>query len=91
MNKLTGHTRSGFEFEVDAKALDDMEMIDALAEIMDENPLAFSKVCLKLLGPVQRKALYEHLRGEDGKVPVEAISVEIGDIFRALGEAGKNS
>lgn len=87
---IQGKTESGFEFEIDASVLNDMEMLDALSEVMGENPLAFPVVCNKLLGPEQKKKLYEHLR-KDGRVPVEAISTEIGDIFKALGEAGKNS
>ena len=43
-------------------------------------PLALSAVVRMVLGP-KRKALYEHLRTEDGRVPVSAISQEIMDIF----------
>lgn len=86
---IQGKTRTGFEFEVDAGVLNDMELIDALADTMNENPLAFSAVCTKLFGQEQKKRLYEHCR-EDGRVPVEKISEEIADVFKALGEAGKN-
>lgn len=86
---IKGKTESGFEFEIDASVLDDMEMLDALAEVMNENPLAFPVVCTKLLGKEQKKKLYDHLR-KDGRVPVEAISAEIGSIFKELGETGKN-
>lgn len=84
-----GVTSSGFEFEIDDAVIDDMELIDAIADSMDDNPLAFSKVCAKLLGSEQRKKLYDHVR-ENGRVPLEKISTEITDIFTAFGDNGKN-
>lgn len=86
---IKGKTNSGFEFEIDASVLDDMELIDALADTMDNNPLSFSIVCSKLFGAEQKKRLYNHLR-KNGRVPLEAISAEITDVFNALGETGKN-
>ena len=84
-----GVTASGFEFEIDDAVINDMELIDAIADSMDDNPLAFSKVCAKLLGSEQRKKLYDHLR-ENGRVPLEKISTEITDIFNSFGDNGKN-
>ena len=90
MSEIKGKTSTGFEFTVCQEALDDMEMIDAIAETIDDNPVAFSTVCTKLLGKEQKKALYNHLR-KDGKVPVSAVSNAIAEIFNAMGETGKNS
>lgn len=84
-----GVTASGFEFEIDDAVINDMELIDAIAESMDDNPLAFSRVCAKLLGSEQRKKLYDHVR-ENGRVPLEKISTEITDIFNSFGDNGKN-
>ena len=84
-----GVTASGFEFEIDDAVINDMELIDAIADSMDDNPLAFSKVCAKLLGSEQRKKLYDHVR-ENGRVPLEKISTEITDIFNSFGDTGKN-
>ena len=86
---LNGKTKSGFEFSVDPSVLDNMELLDAVAEI-DTNPLAVSKVISMVLGAQQRKALYDHLRAEDGRVPVKAASDAITDIFNACGQQGKN-
>ncbi len=85
---MKGATRHGFAFEVSKKVLDDMELLDAIAEI-DTNPLALSKVLVKVIGPEQKKALYDHLRGEDGRVSVRAVSEAISDIFTSSGQ-GKN-
>lgn len=87
---IKGKTSSGFEFEIDSNVMDDMELVDALADTMNDNPLSFSIVCTKLFGVEQKKRLYNHLR-KDGRVPLEAISNEIADVFKAMGEDGKNS
>lgn len=88
---LKGTTSSGFKFEVSEDVLDNMELVDTLAEMQDDNPLEVSKVVRIVLGPKQRSALYEHLRTEDGRVPVIAVSEAIMDIFNAFGQKGKNS
>ena len=86
---MCGKTKSGFEYSIDSNVMDNMELLDAVAEI-DTNPLALSKVLKMVLGEEQRKALYDHLRGEDGRVPVKAVSEEITDIFTSSGKTGKN-
>lgn len=85
-----GKLENGFEYEVDEKLLDDMELLDALAEA-EENPLKISVVSKKVLGTEQRKRLYDHIRREDGTVPVEEASQAIVDILESMGEEGKNS
>ena len=85
-----GKLNNGFEYEVDENVLDDMELLDALAEA-EENPLKISVVSRKVLGTEQRKRLYDHLRREDGTVPVEDASQAIIDILEDMGDEGKNS
>ena len=63
---IKGKTSGGFEFEIDGGVLEDMEFVDALAETVNDNPLAFSNVCAILFGKEQRKRLYDFLRGDDG-------------------------
>lgn len=86
---IKGKTKTGFAFELEEAVLDNMELVDALDEMKGDDPLALSAVVRMVLGPA-RGALYEHLRTEDGRVPVNAISQEIMDIFEALGKPGKN-
>lgn len=86
---ITGTTQSGFAFSISAEVLDDMELLDTIASI-DENPLALSKALKRLLGKEQHKALYDHLRNEQGRVPVLAVSEAIVDIFTNSGTQGKN-
>lgn len=56
---IKGKTSGGFEFEIDGSVLEDMEFVDALAETVNDNPLAFSNVCVILFGKEQRKRLRE--------------------------------
>ena len=86
---MKGKTSTGFEFDIEDERLDDMELVDIMAEI-DENPLLMPKLCKMLLGEEQKKRLYDHLRFEDGRVPIEATTNAIQEIFNSPGDL-KNS
>ena len=81
---MKGKTSTGFEFDIEDERLDDMELVDIMAEI-DENPLLMPKLCKMLLGDEQKKRLYDHLRSEDGRVPIEATTNAIQEIFNSPG------
>ena len=85
-----GKTQSGFKYEIDENILDDMELIDAMAAAQGEDPTQISVVVLKVFGPDQRKKLYDHLRTEDGRVPVTDVANTITEIIESLGDDGKN-
>lgn len=87
---IKGKTRSGFSFEIPDENIDNMELLDAFAELDGDDFSAMPKVSLLLLGKEQKKALYAHLRTEKGNVPPEAFGEDIGDIFKAIGEQEKN-
>lgn len=87
---MKGKLENGFEFVVDDDALDNMELIDAMADAQEDNPAMFSKAVLILLGKDQRQKLYDHLRDESGRVPIEAVTNAFVEIFEALGDHGKN-
>lgn len=78
---LKGKTETGFSYEVSDESLNDYELVEILAEV-DTNPLLLPKLVDKLLGKEQKKKLLDHLRTEDGKVPIDAISAEIMNIFQ---------
>lgn len=89
---IHGTTESGFEFELDESVLDDMRLIDAIAELQDgADVFAVSKIVRILIGEAGREALYRHIENEKGHVPVSKVSKEIVDIFEACGKRGKNS
>ena len=79
----------GLEMEIDDNVMDNMELVDALAEVADDDTLAVTKVCTCLLGKEKKKVLYDSLR-KDGRVPVEDVSKAIMQIFMAFKEKGKN-
>ncbi len=81
-------TASGFEFEIEDGVLDNMELLDAIAEL-EENPLKLTKVVKLLLGEETKERLYDHVRNEKGRVPAEALSTEVADIFKLLNDKVK--
>lgn len=85
-----GKTESGFKFEIDEKVLDDMELIDAMAASQGEDPTQISTVVVKIFGEDQRKRLYDHVRTEDGRVPVTEVANIITEIINSLGDDEKN-
>lgn len=87
---VKGKTESGFEFKIEEAQLDDMEFMEALSDVQDD-PLVFPKVCRMLLGEEQKKKLYDHLRDENGKVPIAAVNEAITEIMTVSGEKLKNS
>lgn len=77
---VSGETESGFIFNIEVERLDNMELIDALAELEDD-PLQMSTVIRLLLGKEDKKRLYDHVRTDEGMVPSELVEKELGEIF----------
>ena len=88
---LKGTTKSGFFFQADEDVMNDMEMIDMLADEKVNYGIKVSHLVRKVLGEEQRKALYDHLLKENGRVPADAVEREMEEIFEAFGQQGKNS
>ncbi|MCC8181525.1 MAG: hypothetical protein LIO45_00875 [Clostridiales bacterium] len=86
---INGTTSSGFAFSLEDGALDDMELLDALVDLQENDTAALSRVCRLLLGDEQRKALYDTLRTDSGRVPATAVMAAINEIFQSI-QAGKN-
>lgn len=87
---VKGETKSGFKFEADDEAMDDIEFIELLAQA-DESPTVLPKIAKIVLGDEQYKALKEHLRNKKGRVPVEAVLNALEEIFESAGDEVKNS
>ena len=87
---ITAKTESGFSIELEESTLDNMEELDALSDLDEGNPLAMSRLVVKLLGKDGKKRLYDHLRTEDGRVPASAVESAIMELFQSI-NAGKNS
>lgn len=82
---VKGKTTTGFEFETNEAVFNDMEVVDAIADMQtgDESAVmvATSVLITKLLGAEQKKALYNHLRNDEGRVPIESVSNAIVEIM----------
>ena len=78
---IKGKTKSGFKYEISDENLDNYELIEVMAEI-DSNVLLLPKLLLMLLGDEQKKALLNHVRTKDGRVPAATLQAEIMDIFQ---------
>lgn len=87
---LTGTTESGFSFEIDENIADDMELLEDIARA-DKDTTHLPVVLTKILGAEQKQALYDHLRNEAGRVPIEATIKEFTEMMNIAGENTKNS
>lgn len=86
---MKGTTESGYKFNIDEKTLNNMELVEAIAEL-DENQLALPRVLDLLIGKEGKKTLYDHVRNEDGIVPVDKVAEEVRSIFTTMREKQKN-
>lgn len=85
-----GKTSSGFEFAFDEKRLNDMRLVDALADVVNVNVpelkriIALSQVIERLVGADTKEKLYEHIASyNDGLVPSGALEKELQEILTA--------
>ena len=91
--KIKGKTTSNFEFEIDTDSLNDMEVVDALVDMMDTSnemkAMKSIKILLdKVLGTEQKQRLYDHVK-VDGRAPIDKINNEFVEILSFTKE-GKN-
>ena len=84
---FTGKTSTGFEFSLEDEALDDYELLETLQEIDEGDYGKTTKMVTMLLGPQQRDALKEHVRGENGRVSSQKLLSEVMEIFESKNKA----
>jgi len=88
-------TSSGFTYQVDKDAFDDMDIFDDLIVMEDPDAskaqrlFATTKVFRRMIGDEQKQALDEFLRNRDGKIRISAYQKEIGELFSNLNESKK--
>jgi len=80
--KIKGKTQSGFAYEIEEARLNNYELLETIGELED-NPMVISKMVIMLLGKEQTNQLKDHLRDEEGLVPVEKMTEEITEIFQS--------
>jgi len=86
---IKGKTKSGFEYKLSEKRLNNYELLEAIAEI-EEDPLIVAKVVNLLLGKEQTSKLKDHVRTKDGLVSTDRMTEEITEIFKGQDQT-KNS
>lgn len=85
---VNGTTRTGFSFSVDSACLEDAEFLELFADVQSgKDGLKAFELIRKSLGDDQKAKLYDHVRTEDGRVPVAKLTDEIADIFETLGQS----
>lgn len=85
-----GTTASGISFCIDEAALDDMELIDALAALDQGNSLAISTASTLLFGKEGKADIYKQLKERNGgRVPATAFANLLQEVFEAIGNEGK--
>ena len=77
-------------FMLICSALDDYELLEDLCEMDAGNVAKMSSMLNRLIGTEQKERLKEHLRTENGRVPMSKMMIEIEEIFKNA-KAGKNS
>lgn len=80
---------NGLTLSIDENVMDDMELLDLLAQLDDGNGYAIPRVVEHLLGKEQKKKLYNAVR-VDGRTRVTAVVNAMKEILDKLGETGKN-
>jgi len=82
-------TKSGFEVALDDDAMDDMELLDGLA-MVDRGDMSALPSVIDMLLREEKKRLYDHCRGDNGRVSAKKVLEEVGEIFAGLNKSGKN-
>ena len=85
---ITGKTKTGFEYEIDKKILNDYELLEEIDNI-GKNPLIIIRLLKRLLKEEQLEKLKEHIRNEEGIVPIDKMEKELTDIFDGINEIKK--
>lgn len=80
MAMIKGKTKTGFEFELDTKVLDDYEVLE-LYESVAETGIGAKKLLVRLIGEEGYNRLKEHCRKKDGTISARRIGYEMIDIF----------
>lgn len=80
-------TSSGFEAVIDEARLDDYRLMKAIREAQ-VSPVAVVDVVSFVLGEDEDR-LVAHIEAQTGKVSIEEINKEIGEIFAQLSERKK--
>ena len=82
-------TSSGFSCDVDESAMNDMELLEDLAAIDGGDISVLPGALSRIVGSENKRKLYDHVR-INGRVPIDIVSQEIGEIITQLGSKKKS-
>lgn len=82
-------TSSGFSCDVDESAMNDMELLEDLAAIDGGDIAVLPSALSRIVGSENKRKLYDHVR-VNGRVPIDSVSQEIGEIITQLGSKKKS-
>lgn len=80
-----GTTKTGFEYEVSGALLNDAEFLETFGKVRKGDNMETFRLIEIALGKDQKEKLYDHVRDEEGHVPLDALTDEVSEIFTALG------
>lgn len=81
-------TDSGFECEINENVLDDIEILEMIEAIDDGRISMIRKVLGRILKDDAAR-LEEHVRTEDGRIPVTALLAEFQDFIAKIKDLKK--
>ncbi len=84
---LKGKTASGFSFKISEDTRDDMELLENIARYDAGERMTLPLILKALLGEDQKKKLYEHCRGKNGKVSSKMVLDEVKNIFEEINKS----
>lgn len=82
-------TKTGFTCEIDEDIRDDAELFEALIAMEKGEHSAYTDASQRLLGKTNKARLYEHCRGDNGRVSLVRVMEEIREIIAEV-DALKN-
>lgn len=83
-------TNSGFELELSEDFFDDDELMRDIIAAENGDIRAMIRVEDRVFSKEDLARLYDHLRTENGKIPMSAVQKAIGELIQSS-VAGKNS
>lgn len=87
---MIGKTKDGFQWEISEEAADDWELLENISKLDNEDISVMSSVMDSLFGKEQKKRLYNHYRGENGRVSARKMLEVLGEVFHHAEGSVKN-
>lgn len=82
-------TKTGFAATLPEDILDDIELFEDLVELDAKNLSVIPRVITRIIGADGKAALYDHCRGDNGRVKMTAVVNEVADIIEGLKDGKK--